>query len=128
MKRILKSLTVILILCSYSLAIAGESIEAAIDKDLKAIWASMINRLSAGDIDGALGYFTYSSRWKYKEEFTLVKERMTEMSSKMKKIEPVYIRDDEAKYRVRAGDSDDEYTYYVWFRKDIFGIWKIDKF
>ena len=88
----------------------------------------MIDRLSAGDIEGAVGYFTYSSRWKYKEEFTLAKDKLPEISAKMGKIEPVYIKDDDAKYRVRIRDEENEYTHYIWFRKDIFGRWKIDKF
>ncbi len=107
---------------------AGESVDIPIDKELKSIWTSMINRLSAGDIEGALEYFTDSSRWKYKAEFTLAKDKLPQISSKMEKIEPVYIKDDEAKYRVRIGNTGDEYTHYIWFRKDIFESWKIEKF
>lgn len=128
MKRKLILLTLIFILSLNFTAHAGESIDANIDKDLKAMWVSMINRLSAGDIEGALKFITYSSRWKYEKEFTSVKDRLPEISSKIRKIEPVYIKDDEAKYRVRIGNPDDEYTHYVWFRKDIFGLWKIEKF
>ncbi|HZX48478.1 MAG TPA: hypothetical protein VFF47_04585 [Nitrospirota bacterium] len=128
MKRKLISLTIIFILSWNFAAHAGESIDATIDKDLKAIWISMINRLSAGDIEGAIAYITYSSRWKYKKEFTSVKDKLPEISVKMRNIEPVYIKDDEAKYRSRIGTSNDEYTNYIWFRKDIFGIWKIEKF
>ena len=128
MKRKLISLTIIFILSWNFTAYAGESIDANIDKDLKAIWVSMINKLSAGDIDGALKHITYSSRWKYKKEFTSVKDKLPEISVKMRNIEPVYIKDDEAKYRSRIGTSNDEYTNYIWFRKDIFGIWKIEKF
>ena len=128
MKRKLISLTIIFILSWNFAAHAGEFIDATIDKDLKAIWISMINRLSAGDIEGAIAYITYSSRWKYKKEFTSVKDKLPEISVKMRNIEPVYIKDDEAKYRSRIGTSNDEYTNYIWFRKDIFGIWKIEKF
>ena len=128
MKGKLLFLNIIFILSWNFTVHAGEAIDANIDKDLKAIWVSMINRLSEGDIDGALGYITYSSRWKYKKQFTSVKDNLPELSSKIRKIEPVYIKNDEAKYRARIGNVDDEYTHYVWFRKDIFGIWKIEKF
>ena len=121
-------LTIILLLSCNITSHAGESMDAAVDKDLKAIWASMINRLSAGDIEAAVGYFTYSSRLKYKEEFTLAKDKLPEIYAKMGNIEPVYIKDDDAKYRVRIRDEDNEYTHYIWFRKDIFGRWMIDKF
>ncbi len=107
---------------------AGESTDTNIDKELKAIWGQMINRLAARDIEGALGYFTYSSRWRYKEEFTLIEDKLPEIFPKMREIESVYIKDDEAKYRVRIRNNHDEYTQYIWFRKDIFGRWKIDKF
>lgn len=121
-------LTIILLLSCNITSHAGESMDAAVDKELKAVWASMIDRLSAGDIEGAIGYFTYSSRWKYKEEFTLAKDKLPEISAKMGNIEPVYIKDVDAKYRVRIRDEDNEYTHYIWFRKDIFGRWKVDKF
>ena len=128
MKHKLILLTVILLLgCNFT-SHAGESRDAAVDRELKAVWASMIRRLSAGDIEGAVGYFTYSSRWKYKEEFTLAKDKLPEIYAKMGNIEPVYIKDDDAKYRVRIRDEDNEYTHYIWFRKDIFGRWMIDKF
>lgn len=121
-------LTILLLLICNITSHAGEAMDAVVDRDLKAVWASMMDRLSAGDIEGAVGYFTYSSRWKYKEEFTLAKDKLPEISAKMGKIEPVYIKDDDAKYRVRIRDEDKEYTHYIWFRKDIFGRWKIDKF
>lgn len=121
-------LTIILLLSCNITSHAGEPMDAVVDKELKAVWASMIDRLSAGDIEAAVGYFTYSSRWKYKEEFTLAKDKLPEISAKMGNIEPVYIKDDDAKYRVRIRDEDNEYTHYIWFRKDIFGRWKIDKF
>src|SRR3990172_7490864 len=122
-------LRAIIFILSWNIVVhAGESIDANIDKDLKAMWVSMITKLSAGDIDGALKYITYSSRWKYKKQFTSVKDKLPEISSKIRKIEPVNIKNDEAKYRARIGNSNDEYTNYIWFRKDIFGIWKIEKF
>jgi hypothetical protein len=46
----------------------------------------------------------------------------------MRDIEPVYIKGDEAKYRVRINDNGRERTNYIWFRKDILGEWKIEKF
>ena len=128
MNRKLILLTIIFILSWDFTVYAGESIDANIDKDLKAIWVSMITKLSAGDIDGALKYITYSSRWRYKKQFTSVEDKLPEIASKIRRIEPVYIKDFEAKYRARIGNPDDEYTHYVWFRKDIFGLWKIEKF
>ncbi len=128
MKKTLFIVTLIIVLSWSFIGYAGESTNTNIDKDLKAIWGSMINRLSAKDIEGALGYFTYGSRWRYKEEFTLIEEKLPEIFSTMREIESVYIKDDEAKYRVRIRNTHDEYTQYIWFRKDIFGRWKIDKF
>ncbi|MEK6714281.1 MAG: hypothetical protein AABY41_08845 [Nitrospirota bacterium] len=128
MKKNLFIVTLIIVLSWSFTGYAGESTNTSIDKELKTIWGSMINRLSARDIEGALGYFTYSSRWRYKEEFTLIEEKLPEIFSKMREIESVYIKDDEAKYRVRIRNTHDEYTQYIWFRKDIFGRWKIDKF
>jgi hypothetical protein len=128
MKKNLFIVTLIIVLSWSFTGYAGESTNTNIDKELKTIWGYMINKLTARDIEGALGYFGYSSRWRYKEEFTLIEEKLPEIFSKMQEIESVYIKDDEAKYRVRIRNTHDEYTQYIWFRKDIFGRWKIDKF
>lgn len=128
MKYKMISLIAILLLGWNLTGHAGESIDASADNDLKSLWASMIGRLHAGDIEGATGYFTEGSKWKYKDEFASAKDRLPEVSRRMGKIEAVYIRDNDAKYRVRIRDGDNEYTHYIWFRKDIFGRWKIDKF
>lgn len=128
MKNKLIFVTFIIFLSWNLTANAAEGIDTAVDQELKSLWASMINKLQAGDVDGALGYFTDGSRWKYKEEFMLAKDKLPETSSNMGRIEPVYIKGDEAKYRVRIRDREGEYTHYIWFRKDISGRWKIDKF
>jgi len=107
---------------------AGDSIDVNVDKDLKALWGSMIGHLSAGDIEGALKYIAFNSRWKYRTQFESIKDKLPEIASHIIKIDPVYIKDNEAKYRARIGNPDDGYTQYIWFRKDIFGLWKIEKF
>ncbi|MCC7203419.1 MAG: hypothetical protein IT393_12265 [Nitrospirae bacterium] len=108
--------------------LAGESIDASIDKELKSIWSSMITRLSSGDIEGALEYFTDASRWKYKDQFILAGDKLTELAAGMAKIDPVYIKVSEAQYRIRTMRPDDGHTYYIWFRRDKSGNWKIDRF
>ncbi len=99
-----------------------------VDSELRSLWEEMINRLVERDIERALGYFAYSSRGRYREQFKLIEEGLSEIFSGMREIEPVYIKEDDAKYRIRIKDEGGELTGYIWFRRDVFGRWKIDKF
>ncbi len=107
---------------------AADPPDFKLDAELKTIWTSMVTALTKKDIEGALDNFTYSSRWRYREQFRQAADKLPEMVSDMRNIEKVYIKLDEAKYRLRLQDNGKEYTSYIWFSKDILGRWKIDKF
>lgn len=120
---------VLLLLFSGLITVYAEDVaEQRIDSSLRTIWNEMVARLSVGDIEGALEYFTYASRGRYREQFTSIRERLPALSSGMRDIEMVFIKGDEAKYRIKLKDRGGERTGYIWFRKDIFGRWKIEKF
>lgn len=126
-----KLLILVLSLIFLSVLAAGhaeDTTDYRMDNELKAIWNDMVTHLINKDVEGALGYFTYSSRWRYKEQFNQAVDKLPEIFSDMRNIEKVYIKEDEAKYRVRLKDKGKEYTSYIWFSKDMFGRWKIEKF
>lgn len=102
--------------------------DPGIDSEIKSIWNEMVTRIVNKDIEGAIEYFTYSSRKRYREQFNMVAEKLPVIFSGMRYIEPVYIKDTEAKYRIRIKDANGERTVYIWFMKDFLGRWKIDKF
>ncbi|MDZ4384365.1 MAG: hypothetical protein U0940_02660 [Nitrospirota bacterium] len=128
MKRTILIFISLLFLSVWMLGHAEDSAEQRVDSKIKALWSAMVTRLIEKDIEGALGYFSYSTRGRYREQFNLMKERLPEIFAGMQDIEPVYIKGNEAKYRVRIREDGGERTGYIWFWKDIAGEWKIDKF
>ena len=128
MKRTVLVFVSLLLLSGWIVGAAEDSVDSRVDSELKALWGGMVTRLIERDIEGALGYFSYNTRGRYREQFNLIKERLPEIFSGMRDIEPVYIKGDEAKYRVRIREDGGGHTGYIWFRKDILGRWKIEKF
>ncbi len=128
MKRTILIFISLLLLSVWMLGHAEDSAEQRVDSELKALWGGMVTRLIERDIEGALGNFAYSTRGRYREQFNLIKDRLPEIFTGMRDIEPVYIKGDEAKYRVRIREDGGGHTGYIWFGKDILGRWKIEKF
>lgn len=128
MKRTILIFISLILLSSWIAGYAEDAADQKVDSELKALWSGMVTRLIERDIEGALGYFSYSTRGRYREQFNLIKERLPEIFSGMRDIEPVYIKGDEAKYRVRIREDGGGHTGYIWFGKDILGRWKIEKF
>ncbi|MBI5755629.1 MAG: hypothetical protein HZA12_01775 [Nitrospirae bacterium] len=126
-----KTILIFISLILLSNQIAGYAEDVAdqkVDSELKTIWREMTNRLIEKDIEGALGYFAYSSRERYREQFSVIGDKLPMVFAGMRDIESVYIKDNEAKYRVRIKDASGEHSGYIWFRKDMFGRWKIERF
>ena len=127
MKRSILIFIALLFLSVWALGHAEDSAEQRVDSELRALWSGMVTRLIERDVEGALDYFSYSTRGRYREQFNLIKERLPEIFTGMRDIQPVYIKEAEAKYRVRIRENGGEHTGYIWFGKDILGQWKIDK-
>src|SRR3990172_5333888 len=128
MKRTILIFVSLLLLSIWTSGYAEEAADHRVDSELKGLWSGMVTRLIERDVEGALGYFAYSTRGRYKEQFNLIKDKLPEIFSGMRDIEPVYIKGDEAKYRVRSREDGGERTGYIWFGKDIVGKWQIEKF
>jgi len=128
MKRTLLIFTSLMLLSFWIAGYAEEVMDRQIDKELKEIWNGMVDRLIRRDIEGAAGYITSSTRERYREQFHMIEDRLPEIFRVMRDIEPVYIKKDEAKYRIRIREDGGERTDYIWFRKDLLGRWKIERF
>lgn len=128
MKKTVLVFVSLLLLCGWIVGATEDSVDSRVDSELKALWSGVVTRLIEKDVEGALGYFAYSTKGRYREQFTLIKNRLPEIFSGMRDIEPVYIKGDEAKYRIRIREDGGERTGYIWFGKDILGQWKIEKF
>jgi hypothetical protein len=103
-----------------------------VDRLLKAKWEGMKANLASQDVEGGLGYFLEPSRETYRQAFNIIVDELPQVVSGMQNIEAVYVTDDIAKYRIsRVHDIDGSLitiAYYIYFVKDIHGIWKISRF
>lgn len=128
MKKTLLVFTSLLLLSIWIAGYAEDMVDQRVDSELKGLWNNAVNHLINKDIEGALVYFTYSTRGRYRDQFNLIGDNLPAIFSGMRDIEPVYIKGDEAKYRARTKDEGGDRTGYIWFRKDFLGRWKIEKF
>lgn len=88
--------------------------------------------LLQGNIEGALDYFSPLSTDEYREIFTVLSNDLANIAAGMEDIELVYIKKNLAKYRIKKDETIDgvthRITYYIYFVRDVFGIWHIDSF
>ena len=103
-----------------------------IDSLLKGKWEGMKGALNRGDIEGALSYFAYDSKEKYRTSFTRLQDKIQSIVSNMQNIELIYVKEDIAKYRITREQVFDgqirTITYYIYFSKNRDGIWQIEQF
>ena len=91
---------------------------------LREIWARLKDNLIANNTEDALSLFTPETRWKFAAQFLLLGDRLADIFAQIGDIQLVSLSDNMAKTRVVEGDI----THYVWFARDIYGLWKIHKF
>jgi len=110
------------------LAIDGE----ALDGLLKEKWNGMKEALGTGDVQKALGFFHSGARSDYEDIFDALGTRLTVIAAGMREIEPVYFESKVAKYRIKREETvrgqTYDITYYVYFLKDLNGLWQIQSF
>ncbi|MGQ9645159.1 MAG: Ig-like domain-containing protein [Thermodesulfobacteriota bacterium] len=103
-----------------------------VDILLKSKWEGMKTGLFNKDIPTALNYFVDSSREVYQQAFSIIMDELPQISSNMEEIEMVFLSNNNAKYRInRLHYIDGTYqsvTYYIYFVKDLDGLWRIDRF
>lgn len=99
---------------------------------LEQIWNAMTVKLGQGDIEEALGYFCISSRDKYRDIFTRLKDRLADMARRMGEIERIYIEVNIAEYMLKKDEQIKGETrtisYPLYFSKDAYGNWCIESF
>ncbi len=102
------------------------------DAWLKARWNMMKNALVAGNTESALNCFAESSKDGYREIFSLLSPGISDTASAMRDAELIYVRDYTAKSRIRREQQIRgtvyDITYYIYFIKDIRGLWSVEKF
>jgi hypothetical protein len=103
--------------------------EAALDALLKSRWNGMKNAMSAQDIEGAIGYFTYGQRDTFREIYTLAQDKLAEIALNMQNIELIYQLNDTAEYRIYRdiifNGQPETVAFYIYFQREGDGIWRI---
>ncbi|HEY9060837.1 MAG TPA: hypothetical protein VIO64_10110, partial [Pseudobacteroides sp.] len=103
-----------------------------IDAKLKVMWADMKTNLTNGDIDGALKNFCISSAEKYRDIFTILKNKLPDIALNMPDLDLIDISGRFAIYRIKRNEiingQNEQITYYVTFFRDEFGNWSLVSF
>ncbi len=103
------------------------------DALLKSKWEGMKTKLFDKDLTSAMEFFIEPSREIYQKAFEVIRDELPQIVLEMKDIEPIFIRNNVAEYRIerlhRFDDGTEKtITYYIYFVKDRDGLWRIDRF
>jgi len=103
-----------------------------IDKLLKAKWEGMKSKLASQDVEGVAQYFDDASKEKYRRVITSLMPYLPKLVSDMPDIKMDYVFQDVSEYRIsrmkNINGQVKEITYFIYFRKDGNGLWKIERF
>lgn len=95
-----------------------------VEGTLRMLWLRFKEDLTANHVADALSFLSPETRWRYSEQFSLLGDRLPDAFAEIGDIQIVSLEDNVAKARVSVG----EMTHYVWFVRDIYGLWRIHKF
>ena len=101
----------------------------ALDAVLQTRWDAMKQALASQDIPTAVNFFTDETKDLYQETFTVLLNQLPQLVQEMQDIQLIWAEDQAAKYRIRRtelyGGQLMTITYYIYFRTDGDGLWKI---
>jgi hypothetical protein len=101
----------------------------ALDMALRARWDGMKQALSNQDTSAAVGFFAEETKALYQDLFTLLSPHLPQLVQDMQAIELIAVEGQSAQYRIRRhelyGGQPLTVTYYIYFRIDGDGLWKI---
>jgi len=91
----------------------------------EAVWKHLLDRLRAGDVNGAMGDFSLHSKDNYRSMLSALDNSQLRSALKdMENIKPVIVEEDRAQYRFEAVIEGKTITFPIEFTKE-FGQWKI---
>ncbi len=91
---------------------------------LRQRWNEFKGYLTGSNMDDALSMISPETRERYREQFLSAGEGLSDFFGSMEDISLVTLSDNLAKARVER----DDVTHYIWFARDIYGLWRIHKF
>jgi len=106
--------------------------EATEDETIKARWSGMKAWLIQGNIQGALDFYSPLTINENEQILTALGADLPSLVGNMEDIEKIYIRGCVAKYRIKKDEmingETQRVTYYIYFVRDVYGVWHIDGF
>lgn len=93
------------------------------DGMLKQLWTEFKESIVNNDAENALSMIIHETRGRYKEQFLMAGADLSDFFSAIGDIQLITLSDNVAKARVYR----DDVTHYIWFARDIYGLWKIHK-
>jgi hypothetical protein len=102
--------------------------EAELDALLRAKWEGMRQALAQNDIDGAVNYFSESSKENYREMFTILSDNLTQIEQELSDIQFIGVMKNSVEYDIRTVRDGKEYSFYLLLVRDEDGLWKISSF
>jgi len=101
-----------------------------IDTLLKSKWDGMKAKLANKDLLGSISYFGVDAKDKYLRVFQKLINNLPEITNNMQNIQVDYVMENVAEYRISRTENIDgqikEITYFIYFKKDRNGQWKIE--
>jgi hypothetical protein len=106
--------------------------KAQIDALLKGKWEGMKGALASGNIESAVNFFDEESKEHYKDIFTTIAGRLSQLVQEMQDIQIITDSGKDAKYRIRRNELYNgqslTVTYYIYWGIDQNGLWKIIRY
>ncbi|MCC6544607.1 MAG: carboxypeptidase regulatory-like domain-containing protein [Nitrospirae bacterium] len=95
-----------------------------VENMLKQIWKGFKNNFENNNNENALSMIIPETRKRFEEQFNAAGDKLSEFFSSLGDIQLVTLNDNIAKARVYHDDA----AHYIWFERDIYGLWKILNF
>jgi hypothetical protein len=102
--------------------------EAELDALLRSKWEMMRNRLTSGDIEGALVEFHEFSKQDFRDLFNVLASMLPAIAQEMADIRLIKCRENTAIFDIRTMRDGVEHSFQLLFMKDDAGLWKISSF
>ena len=96
------------------------------DTMLSGIYSGMLQKLKAGDIDGALTAISGSMQSKYRSVFTALKPTLATLVNQLGTIQAGSIGEDFAEYVLVRTENSKSVAYLIHFIRGEDGVWRID--
>jgi hypothetical protein len=107
----------------------GSAEFVTLERQLSTTWNNMRQALKVRNIEGALAYFTESTRDSFRDQFTAMKKDLPEIAKEMGEARLVKFEEDSiAECDIRRVENGETYSFMLQFVRDYDGIWRIRTF